>query len=972
MWAALALVVGPASAALADDISNNVDATVDAAQETMALLPNGANGTTVLRVITTSDDGKNGCNLTGSTTLVVSVSSSNPTVATVSPTSLTFDSCGATRIVTVTPKAPGSSTVSLAQTSNNSGGSFNLAPAAFTVNVAPPANTPPNVAVTGVSATSYEFGNVPTAACSVSDAEDGTKVVTPSLSPIAGDRAAAGLGSRTATCTYTDSGGATRSDSVTYTIRDTTAPVLTVAGPAPVEATGPTTPVTWSATASDAVDGDRPVTCVAGTRTVSSGDAFPVGSTTVTCSTVDVAGNHAADETFDVVVEDTTAPDIEVPANVVQGNDSYVVDYGDVTATDLVDGEIPATCLPASGATFTLGETTVTCTATDAAGNEGTDSFTVTIQDTTKPVVTVPEPITAEATGPDGAEVDFAVTAEDDVDGDLDVTCDPVSGSTFPLDVTTVECAATDAAGNVGTNTFTVTVEDTTAPEIDLPADITEEATSAAGAAVTWTASATDVVDGKVDVTCDPEAGSVFALTTTTVTCTARDAAGNEATDDFTVSVHDTTAPSLGDVDDIRAVEATGPDGAVVRYDAPDASDAVDPNPGVNCVPASGSTFALRETEVTCTATDAAGNSSHKTFTVEVVDTTAPKVAVPANIVVGNDLGADGASSVPFEVTALDIVDGDVAATCTPESGSAFGMGLHTVECSAADEAGNVGHGSFTVEVQDRNKPAVSVPQDLTEEATGPNGAQVEFSASAVDDVSGIVPTTCVPLSGSTFALGTTEVVCSASDAAGNVGDSKFEVTVQDTTAPVITVPAHVTATAASASGAAVTWAGASATDIVDGNVPVSCDRARGSTFALGTTEVQCSAADAAGNEARKSFTVTVAVPWSGILQPVNTDGSSVFKQGSTIPVKFRLTGTAANVNGLSAKLSYQRTGTSAGAVTEAVSTSNATTGNLFRWDPDGQLYIFNLGTKGLSVGTYQLIVDLGDGQQHSVKIALK
>lgn len=138
----MSLVLG--GVAWADDISNSLDATVDAAAEVMNLTAGGANGTTQLFVVPEGDDGKNGCNLTGHTTLVVSVNSSNTSVATVSPSSITFASCGDTHAVTVTPVGGGSSTVSLTQTSNNTGGTFNLAPATFTVNVAAP--TPSNTA----------------------------------------------------------------------------------------------------------------------------------------------------------------------------------------------------------------------------------------------------------------------------------------------------------------------------------------------------------------------------------------------------------------------------------------------------------------------------------------------------------------------------------------------------------------------------------------------------------------------------------------------------------------------------------------------------------------------------------------------------------------------------------------------------------------------------------------------------------
>ena len=193
-----------------------------------------------------------------------------------------------------------------------------------------------------------------------------------------------------------------------------------------------------------------------------------------------------------------------------------------------------------------LGSTTVTCSATDAAGNTGTATFQIIVQDTTEPVLVLPADLAAEATGPAGAAVSFSATASDLVDGAVPVTCVPPSGSTFALDTTTtVDCSATDAAGNTATGSFGVSVVDTTPPAITVPAPITAEATGPAGAAVTYSATASDLVDGSVPVTCVPPSGSTFALGTTTVTCGATDAHGNGASATFTVTVVDTTPPDL-------------------------------------------------------------------------------------------------------------------------------------------------------------------------------------------------------------------------------------------------------------------------------------------------------------------------------------------------------------------------------------------------------------------------------------------
>ena len=74
---------------------------------------------------------------------------------------------------------------------------------------------------------------------------------------------------------------------------------------------------------------------------------------------------------------------------------------------------------------FPLGQTIVTCTATDSSGNTGTGTFTVTVTDGTAPAVAVPADITTEATGPGGAVVAFTASADDLVDGALTPTCSP-------------------------------------------------------------------------------------------------------------------------------------------------------------------------------------------------------------------------------------------------------------------------------------------------------------------------------------------------------------------------------------------------------------------------------------------------------------------------------------------------------------------------------------------------------------------
>ncbi len=157
-----------------------------------------------------------------------------------------------------------------------------------------------------------------------------------------------------------------------------------------------------------------------------------------------------------------------------------------------------------------------------------------------------------EATGPSTA-VNYTFTARDPDDAVVSQSCTPAPGSVFSVGTSPVTCTATDSHGNVGTHSFDVVVTDTTAPALTLPSPITVNATSSAGAVVTYAATASDVVDAAVTPDCTPASGSVFAVGTTEVSCTASDAHGNtSAARSFTVRVtrhfHELAVAELGAV----------------------------------------------------------------------------------------------------------------------------------------------------------------------------------------------------------------------------------------------------------------------------------------------------------------------------------------------------------------------------------------------------------------------------------------
>ncbi len=426
---------------------------------------------------------------------------------------------------------------------------------------------------------------------------------------------------------------------------------------------------------------------------------------------------------------DSAAPTLNLPSNITAQATSLSgasVSFT-VTATDAQDGDLIPTCSHTSGNTFPIGGTTVDCSATDSDGNTTAGSFTITVVNS-PPVLNLPGNITAEATSPSGAVVNFSATATDLVDGPVPVNCSPASGSTFPISGwfssgVRVNCSATDSAGNTTSGSFRVRVQDTTPPVLNLPGNIAQEATGPSGAVVNFTVTATDLVSGSTNVYCNRNSGDTFPIGSTNVFCWTLDSRWNFSSGSFTVTVVDTTPPALTLPSDITE-EATGPSGAVVTFSA-SATDIVDGSRPVTCSPASGSTFGLGTTTVNCSAFDTRGNTANGNFNVTVQDTTPPTLSLPSDIT-EEATGPSGAV-VTFSVTATDIVDTTPAVSCTPASGSTFALGTTFVDCSATDASGNTATGSFNVIVVDTTPPTLNLPANITEEATGPSGAVVNF-----------------------------------------------------------------------------------------------------------------------------------------------------------------------------------------------------------------------------------------------------
>jgi len=479
------------------------------------------------------------------------------------------------------------------------------------------------------------------------------------------------------------------------------------------------------------------------------------------------------------------------------------------------------------------------------------------VADSTPPVVSVPANIVSEATSSSGAVVNFTANATDNVDGSLVPTCIPSQGSTFPLGITTVTCSATDSSNNTGTNNFNITVQDTTSPIVNVPANIIAEATSSSGASVVYTATATDTVDGSLVPVCNPSSGSTFPFGTTTVSCNATDSSLNTGTNTFTITIQDTTPPVITVPANIIA-EATSPSGVTVTYTAT-AADAVDGSLVPICTSSSGSVFPFGTTVVACNATDSSNNTATNSFNITVQDSTPPSITVPANII--SEAANSSGALINYTVNVSDLVDASPSVVCVPASGSVFSLNVTIVNCSAIDFSGNVISASFNVTVVDTTSPVISAPANISIEATG-NLTIVLLGSPVVSDAVDLSPVV-VNDSPASFPVGVTFVNWTATDIYNNSANASQKVEIVDTTAPIISLlgsnPVQI------ALNSVYVDDGATAVDIVNGNLTGSIlVSGTVNTNTAGTYLVTYNVNDTAGNSAVAVYRTVYVVPASG------------------------------------------------------------------------------------------------------------
>jgi hypothetical protein len=359
-------------------------------------------------------------------------------------------------------------------------------------------------------------------------------------------------------------------------------------------------------------------------------------------------------------------------------------------------------------AVFVVGTTTVTWTATDAAGNTATATQTVTIVSVSIPAITAPATVTVY-TDPNAAYATNVTLGSPSLSitnvPDLTITND--APAVFAVGTTSVTWTVSDNFGNSSSSVQLVIVIDNESPVLNAPADLTVNTSTGKAYAENVSlgnASATDNVPG-VTITND-NVLTEFPIGITTILWTATDAAGNTTTQNQTIIVLDNQAPTV-----------TAPANVVVSTDTDEsyASGVSLGNPIVsdnsnglvtvtNNAPAQ---FPLGSTIVTWKAVDEAGNIAIAIQTVTVADNQAPSITAPGSVNVSIGLNQSYATGVALgSATATDNVPGII--TISNNALVNYPLGTTVITWTAKDAAGNIATATQTVTVSVMSQPPLA------------------------------------------------------------------------------------------------------------------------------------------------------------------------------------------------------------------------------------------------------------------------
>jgi large repetitive protein len=653
-----------------------------------------------------------------------------------------------------------------------------------------------------------------------------------------------------------DAAGNPAQETRTVIVEDQSAPIITLIGQNPLTVPASSPYNDPGAIAIDNVDGDISANIQVDDSAV---DTDVPGSYQVTYDVMDAAGNPAIQKVRTVIVEDQTPPVIVLnganPLNLAVG-DTY--NEPGATASDNVDGDLTgAIVIDASVVnTAVAGSYQVTYDVMDAAGNNATTAIrTVNVSDQGGPVITLlgDNPLTLEVGDP---YIEPGATASDDVDGDLsgDILIDASAVNTNAPGSYEVTYNVADGAGNAAIEAIrTVNVIDVSAPVITLVGN-NPQIIAVGDSYTELGAVAFDDEDGNIsgDIVIDASAVNTNIVGTYVVTYNVSDDAGNAATEvTRTVQVTDQTAPVITLTGDNP--QTISLNNAYTELGAT-ATDNVDGDiSGLIQIDASGvNTSAPGTYTVTYNVSDAAGNAATQvTRTVEVVDQIMPVITLlgdnPLELAVGDtyvDPGATATDVSDGNITDDIVVGGDIVDTGTPDS--------YVVTYNVQDAAGNAAlEVTRDVIVTDEDAPVITLnganPLILQVGST-----YVEPGATAQDNVDGNVTANIVADNSSvnTAVTGSYTVTYSVSDAAGNLAQETRTVTVEDMTAPTITLlgdnPLTVPASMPYNDPGAVAF------DNYDGNITANIivDASDVDTDVPGTYTVTYNVSDAAGNAA--------------------------------------------------------------------------------------------------------------------------
>ncbi len=521
------------------------------------------------------------------------------------------------------------------------------------------------------------------------------------------------LGPQTVTLTIKDPEGNTGTGNATVTVKDEITPQITA--PANVQADTDSN----NCNASNVNLGSESTSDNCGIASVTNDapSSFPLGQTIVTWTVTDNAGNTATD-TQKIIISDNTNPTITAPADIqadTDANDCNAsnVNLGTETKNDNCGIASVTNDAPSD---FPLGETIVTWTVTDNAGNTATDTQKVVISDNTNPTITAPADIQADTDANDcnASSINLGTETKNDNCGIASVTND--APSDFPLGETIVTWTVTDNAGNTATDTQKVIISDNTNPTITAPADIQADtdANDCNASSINLGTETKNDNCGIASVTND--APSNFPLGETIVTWTVTDNAGNTATDTQKVIISDNTNPTITAPADIQAdTDANDCNASNVNL----GSETTNDNCGIalveNDAPAE---FPLGETTVTWTVTDNSGNTATAIQKVVISDNTIPVITAGNDINATNDTGLcqAGLSIAPATAT-------DNCSVSAPTGIRSDGLGLDepypvgitTIAWNVQDDNGNTADEVIqTVYVEDNEAPEVPVLEDIT------------------------------------------------------------------------------------------------------------------------------------------------------------------------------------------------------------------------------------------------------------------